>query len=97
MPFFFCGGEQLKTTKRAKMEIYLEVLETIRKGIHKPTRIMYKTNLSWQPLMTILNSLTEQGLVTETKAENHSTFDITEKGHNILGYFSKAMESIRIV
>jgi predicted transcriptional regulator len=84
------------TSKRAKLEIYLDVLRAIKKGTNKPTRIMYKTNLSWKPLTKVLDSLVEQGLITAKKEGNHSVYDITEKGQNILRYFSKAMESIQI-
>ena len=84
------------TAKRAKLEIYLDVLRVIKKGTNKPTRIMYKTNLSWKPLMKVLDSLVEQDLVISKKEGNHSIYEITEKGKNILRYFSKAMESIQI-
>ncbi len=85
------------TAKRAKLEIYLDVLRVIKKGTNKPTRIMYKTNLSWKPLMKVLGSLVEQDLVLSKKEGNHSIYEITEKGKNILRYFSKAMESIQII
>jgi len=85
------------TSKRSKLEIYLDILKVISKGTRKPTRIMYKTNLSWKPLMKVLDSLTAQGFIVEEKEGNHILYGITDKGKNILQYFSKAMESIEII
>ena len=82
--------------KRSRLEIYLDVLKAISKGTNKPTRIMYRTNLSWKPLTKILESLVDQGLVIREENCGHVTYRITEKGKNILGYFNKAMESIQI-
>ena len=85
------------TSKRSKLEIYLDILKVISKGTRKPTRIMYRTNLSWKPLMKVLDSLTAQGFIVEEKEGNHVLYSVTDKGKNILQYFSKAMESIEIV
>jgi predicted transcriptional regulator len=84
------------TSKRSKLEIYIDVLKTIRKGTYKPTRIMYRTNLSWKPLMKVLGSLTDQDLISVRDEGNHKFYEITEKGRNVLQYFSRAMESIKV-
>jgi len=84
------------TSKRSKLEIYLDVLKAVRKGTYKPTRIMYRTNLSWKPLMEVLDSLAMQELIAVKTEGNHKSYEITEKGKNVLQYFSKAMESIEI-
>ena len=84
------------TSKRSKLEIYLDVLKTIRKGTCKPTRIMYLTNLSWKPLMEVLDSLTAQDLIAMREHGDRKRYDITEKGSNVLGYMSKVMETIKI-
>lgn len=80
-------------TKRGKLEMYIEVLRAIKKGLYKPTNVMYKTNLSWKPALEILDSLTSQGLITVHQVGKHKIYEITEKGKNIVEYFSKA-ESI---
>jgi len=84
------------SSKRSKLEIYIDVLKVIKKGTCRPTRIMYGTNLSWKPLMDILDSLNAQGLIMVKKDRNHKFYEITEKGKNVLKYFSKAMESIEV-
>jgi predicted transcriptional regulator len=82
--------------KRSRIEIYLDILQAIRKGVYKPTRIMYRTNLSWKPLMQILDAMIEQDLITSENTGNHVAYKITEKGMNVLNYFHKAMELIEI-
>ena len=83
-------------SKRSRVEIYIDVLNAIRQGVHKPTRIMYKTNLSWKPLMKILDSMMEQGLIRAEEEGNRTTYWITEKGRNVLNYFKEAMSLIEI-
>ena len=82
--------------KRSKLEIYLDILQIIKKGTHQPTRIMYKTNLSWKPLMTAIESMLEQGLLRRKEEGTHSTYEITDKGKNTLKYFGEAKELIEI-
>lgn len=82
--------------KRSRLEIYLDLLKVINKGTRKPTRIMYRTNLSWKPLMKIIESMLTQGLITKNDNGKHTTYRITEKGKNVLNYFNEAMELIEI-
>ncbi len=84
------------SSKRGRLEIYLEVLRVVRKGTEKPTRIMYKTNLSWKPLMKVLKSLRDQGLVASHRKGRSTTYEVTEKGKNVLKYFTEAMNLIEI-
>jgi len=84
------------TQKRSRLEIYLDVLRAIKKGVNKPTRIMYKTNLSWTPLQEILNSMISQGLIIKKENKNKRLYEITEKGLNVLRYFNKVREMMTI-
>ncbi len=89
------GGETINT-RRSKLEIYLEVLQVIKGGTSKPTRIMYNANLSWQPLMQMLNSLISQDLIREIdltlegrKRDKRTSrlYEITMKGEQLMRYF----------
>jgi len=86
------------TARRSKLEIYLDVLAIVKEGTEKPTRIMYGSNLSWKPLQKILNSMVKQGLVVEMDSEDGDDkrttkfYKITQKGENVLRYFSRAKE-----
>lgn len=70
--------------KRSRLEIYLEVLETIMSGCNKPTNIMYKCNLSWISLKEILDSLIERGLITVVERNKRRLYLITERGRGIV-------------
>jgi len=85
-----------RNQKRSKLEIYLDVLKTIDAGTRKPTRIMYRANLSWVPLVKILESLLDQNLITQEEDHKHTVYHITENGRNVLQYFNEAMELIEI-
>jgi len=87
--------------RRSKLEIYLEVLQIIKNGTSKPTRIMYNANISWQPLMRVLGSMKGQGLVNEIdvtgqerKRDKRTSklYEITMKGERVIRYFRGAKE-----
>ena len=48
--------------KRGTLEIYVDVLGSVKRH-SKPTKIMYKTNLSWTPLQTIFWELEKKELI----------------------------------
>lgn len=82
------------TARRSRLEIYLDILQVVKKGIQKPTRIMYSTNLSWNPLQEILQSMIHQGLIEEKETKNRKRYEITEKGNMALKYFNKTKELV---
>lgn len=87
------------TSRRSKLEIYINILEEIRNGVVIPTRIMYGANLSWKPLQQILKTLVAQELIVEQTDESgdkrtKTSYQLTEKGVNVLRYFNKARELV---
>jgi predicted transcriptional regulator len=88
--------------RRSKLEVYLDVLWTIKSGTTKPTRIMYESNLSWKPLQRTLNSLASQGLVAEYEPEDNrdrrttACYELTQKGENVLKYFKRAEDLLEL-
>jgi len=80
--------------KRSRLEIYVDVLQVIDGGCHKPTSIMYKSNLSWIPLREVLNSLTSQGAVTVKNTGRRREYYITEKGKEILKYYEQLIRML---
>ena len=84
------------TQKRSRLEIYLDVLQAIKKGVNKPTRIMYRTNLSWTPLQEILESMISQEIIKKIEVNKRKEYVITKKGLNVLRYFEEMMELIKI-
>ena len=88
--------------RRSRLELYLDVLWAIKRGTIKPTRIMYEANLSLKPLQKILNSMLAQKLVEDVDASDNrdkrtnTIYKITQKGENIITYFSRAQEYLEI-
>lgn len=79
------------SARRSKFQLSIEVLDNIRNGETKPTRIMYSCNLSWKSLKSILTKLTEQQLLDERvvdgKKRSKKLYHITAKGENVLKYY----------
>ena len=88
--------------RRSQLEIYLDVLWTIKKGDKKPTRIMYGANLSWKPLQKVLDSMIDQNLIkkfnprTNKDKRTNSYYELTQKGENVINYFKCAKDLIDI-
>ena len=64
---------------RSALEIQIEILTTALKE-HKPTRIMYATNLSWRPLMERFEWLRDQGLLEIKETDDKRRYYVTERG-----------------
>jgi len=77
-------GLSSRSLRRSKLQIFEDVLRVIDNGEYKPTRIMYKSNLSWNPLNKILNSMVNLGLIEEKNVKGRKHFFITQKGKEFL-------------
>ena len=89
------------SARRSKFQLSVEVLNQIKQGERKPTRIMYSANLSWKSLKEILDSLVSQELIEEELVGRSSKrakkrYAITEKGENVLQYYSVVSGLIEI-
>lgn len=56
--------------RRSGMEIKGDILEVCTIP-EKPTRIMYRTNTSWQPLVMYLEELQEKGFIEEMTTQEY--------------------------
>jgi len=70
------------------LEIYIDILKAVFEGNEKPTRIMYRANLSWPRLQEYLNSLVKQGLLIKEEKDGKRRYQGTEKGFRVLRYFN---------
>lgn len=75
--------------KRSRLELYLEVLMAIDRGVSKPTNIMYRCNLSWTNCKEILDFLVRRNLVTVVENNNRKLYRLTENGKELLENFSR--------
>lgn len=80
--------------RRSRLEIYFDILEVIEGGTSKPTRIMYKTNLSWNTMHSIFETLIEGGFIREVEKNNSKRYDITDKGRRALAYHRRSLEGL---
>ena len=68
----------------------MDVLEAIHKGEEKPTRLMYKANLSWMKCHAILMDLEARGMVITKKIGKKRTwkrYRISERGLSTLKHY----------
>ena len=89
-------------SRRSKLEIYIDVLKTIKEGTIKPTRIMYSSNLSWKLLQSVLESMVEQNLIEEIDQSDsrdkrtNVVYQVTSKGDSVIKYFGHAKRLIDV-
>jgi predicted transcriptional regulator len=81
--------------RRSKFEISIQILEEIQGGCTRPTRIMFRTNLSWISLRRTLNALSQKRLIeshySDGDKRSKKVYRITEKGAEVLRYFNKSI------
>jgi predicted transcriptional regulator len=76
---------------RSALKIYLDILITVRdEGNTKPTRILYRANLSHDRLVKYLGELTTKGLLDERQDEDSKFYTLTQKGLDFINQIKKA-------
>ena len=91
--------------RRSKLEIHLDVLQIVKSGVCKPTRIMYEANLSWDHLNRVLGVLMDQSLVSEEDTSGQRRRDkrtshlymLTQKGEGVVRYFNSQRSMVSVV
>jgi predicted transcriptional regulator len=81
--------------KRSKLEIYFDLLKVVGSGETKPTRIMYRANLSWVAMEGLLHRLVDNGFVRVTPQGSYKRYHITSKGSRALNYYRNATRELR--
>lgn len=79
---------------RSTIELRVDVLKVMAEGSRKPTRIMYRANLSWPKLEECLTSLGERGLIKSVVEDQRVRYEITERGMEALDYFGKVESAL---
>lgn len=80
--------------KRSRLERYFDILKAISNGETKPTRIMYKANLSWDSLQKFFESLLEQEFIQVDTVKASRRYSITSKGQRALNYYFRATREL---
>ncbi len=84
------------TSKRGKPEIVFDILSAVRdsSGQIKPTRLLYKSNLSHARLKLYLESLVKQELLAVEKKHDKKLIALTQKGYHFLDEYRKMKQLI---
>ncbi|MFQ5969908.1 MAG: winged helix-turn-helix domain-containing protein [Nitrososphaerales archaeon] len=81
--------------RRSRLEVNVDIMTALTDGPKSPTRLMYRTNLSWAPLQECLSYLLTQGLVEESKHSfRRKLYGLTEKGKNLLSQHADLMKEL---
>ena len=80
--------------RRSKLEIYFDILDSINKGVTKPTRIMYRTNTSWNVIQEMFETLVKGGFIKQEYEKSSKRYYLTDKGKNALSYHKKSLEGL---
>lgn len=80
--------------RRSRLEMYFDILEAINRGIKLPTRIMYRTNLSWVVLQEMFETLVNGGFIRGEEGKSSQRYYITEKGKNALSHHLKSLDGL---
>ena len=80
--------------RRSKLEIYFDIIENVANGNVGPTRIMYKSNISWQVLQESLDFLISNGFLVEGVESARKVYRLTEKGFRVRNEFTRVREEL---
>lgn len=77
------------TKRRSRTERIYEILESINKGVEKPTNILYDTNVSWNVLQEILDLLKIKKYIkahrlSEASKKKRVKYYLTDEGQTVL-------------
>jgi len=80
-------------TRRSKTDIILDMLLAIQiaGGIIKPTRLLYKSNLSYNKMQEYLAELEQGSLIIVDRSQERRMISITDKGH----YYVSELRKVR--
>lgn len=79
--------------RRSKVHISVDILRLIRKkGMAKPTHILYGANLSHIRMKKYLEYLISMGFIEKTNEKRQVFFKITQRGYDFLREFKKVEE-----
>lgn len=82
--------------RRTKLDIMNDILISIQQegGEIKPTRLLYKSNLSYKKLIEYTTELISKGMIIEYTGGEKRSYRITEKGTAFTQEFRKIREFI---
>jgi predicted transcriptional regulator len=70
--------------KRTRVEILIDILETLAHDPTNPTRLATLVNMPYDRLKPIMMELEAKGIVKRTRGSRSSIFELTPKGMELL-------------
>ncbi|MDG7007203.1 MAG: hypothetical protein JRN06_03030 [Nitrososphaerota archaeon] len=83
------------SARRSQLEIQMDILRVVHEGAFLPTQIMYRANLAWVSLQHCLGSLVGTGLLARVAAGSKRSYQLTQKGMDILNSFNEILDAVR--
>ena len=80
---------QAPFSKRGRLTILYELLTILQTGPVKKTHLMYRANVSHDPLHKFLAVLLTKDLCTEERRDGHSEYRITARGRRFVHEFQR--------
>lgn len=86
--------ESSDMVRRSRFDHYCDVLQVIEQGVEKPTRIMYKANLTYKILQDIVATLVLNRFIREEISGEKRRYYITRKGKNALHHDRRNLQKV---
>lgn len=86
--------------RRSKLEVKIDIMQAIADGSGRPTHIMYRSNLSWAVMRSVMKNLEQQGLVISREVEGRRNYVLTDRGMRVLQTYhtvKNQLESLTVV
>ena len=99
----------VRRNRRSKLEIYIEMLINVKKGVGKPTQLMYASNLNWNLFKNVLDMMLRNGHIQEIDTTGRDSprllkdnrtkriYRLTEKGEEVVQYLSSDRDITRLL
>ncbi len=71
-----------------------DILAAVKGKVEKPTRIMYRSNLSWSVCQELLRHLTGKGLIKVVAEGKRKRYELTPEGDAVLVSFTRVLEEL---
>ncbi|MDG6900322.1 MAG: hypothetical protein JRM76_07990 [Nitrososphaerota archaeon] len=84
---------QHKVGRRSRFEILCDILKVVSDGANKPTHIMQMANLTWNGLLSYLESLMRNGLLARQEGPR-TTYILTARGKIVLNQYLSLKEAL---
>jgi predicted transcriptional regulator len=74
--------------RRSRLDIACDVLRVVSEGAERPTRIMYRANLTWPLTIAYLGVLLRNQMITTESLETRRVYKMTPKGASLLHMYT---------